>query len=200
MIENLTNEVWMPVFQTDDYTAPYEISNLGRVKNAKHDRLLKFSIIRGHERFTVYRKRGKPRNINLMVARLVLLSFVGPGPDDKPFARHRNGIGNDNRLTNLIWSDRGEIANSRDFEYNHHVKGDRQSNAKYTWGQVNRVRELQATGMFAKQIHTMLPEINLHAIKRFMYRQGAWDLTQVEQRTIYRRKQKLKEALNESSR
>lgn len=46
------------------------------------------------------------------VHRLVLLTFVGPAPAERPFGLHKDDDPNNNRLTNLYWGDRP--ANSHD--------------------------------------------------------------------------------------
>lgn len=57
-------------------------------------------ISRKGYRFVHVRIGGKRRKVN--VATLVLLAFRGPRPDGME-ACHENGVGSDNRLTNLRW-------------------------------------------------------------------------------------------------
>lgn len=178
MITNLTNEVWLPVYQQDQYAFEYEVSNMGRVRNATRHRILKGTPVRnGHLKVCFY--IGPDEVKYWYVGRVVLLSFLGP-EEHKPYARHRNGVGNDNRLTNLVWSTALEVAEMRDWELDHHNKGERQSQAKYTWGQVERVRALYKQGMTPKQLRAMFPEIPRGAISRFLWKVGSWDKTQKE--------------------
>ncbi len=84
----------------------YRVSDTGVVVGpaGKPLRPTKCSPPRG-ARFTylkvgIYRQRKRHW---FFVQRLVLLAFVGPPPDDKPDAGHRNHDAHDNRLANLEW-------------------------------------------------------------------------------------------------
>lgn len=197
MIYNFEDEAWVPVYQSELYSQPYKVSNYGRVCNTRSGRFLKPDPVhKGHLRITLH--LGKHRGKQYLISRLVLLSFVGP-EEGKPRARHRNGIPGDNRLTNLCWSTFQEVADMRDWKLNHHRKGDNQSNAKLTWGQVNRLRDLHKQGIKPKQLDRMFPEITPNAIRRVLYRRGSWDLTQKEQRAVRRHQKKLLGALNDTT-
>lgn len=43
------------------------------------------------------------KQICISIARLMLLTYVGPPPKDRPWALHRNDVRADNKLSNLYW-------------------------------------------------------------------------------------------------
>lgn len=118
MLTNLekTSEQWKPVV---GYEGLYEVSDRGRVKRVKDapgtwvGRILKPGVIKGH---AFVRLSGKTRQVH----RLMLESFVGPAPDNKPLALHRDDDGLHNVLTNLYWGSysdnkKDEVRNGRNF-------------------------------------------------------------------------------------
>lgn len=100
MIEDLLNEIWMPVV---GFEGLYEVSDQGRVKSlfTKKERIIKpFTNNSGYLRVNLHKKGQKPKKF--YVHRLVALSFI-PNPLNKPEANHQNGNTLDNRLENLNW-------------------------------------------------------------------------------------------------
>lgn len=74
------------------------------------------------------------------IHRLILLTFIGPAPRDKPHGAHENGDSLDNRLENLAWKSAKENQHDR---YRHgtigHLRGE-QVNHKLTAAQVIEIR------------------------------------------------------------
>lgn len=84
----------------------------------------------------------RPRTFNLHT--LILLTFVGPRPSGHQ-CRHLNGIGTDNRLSNLRWGTAAENAADR-IRHGTTAKGERQGRAKLTDDQVLTIRRLRREG------------------------------------------------------
>lgn len=75
----------------------YEVSNMGRVRNAKTGRILKpFDSGNGYLRIDL------GRNCRVKVHRLVALAFCGPRRR-RPVVNHINRDRHDNRASNLEW-------------------------------------------------------------------------------------------------
>src|SRR4051794_21199428 len=89
-------EVWKQVPGLKNY----EVSNLGRVKVKGHVRQTT-----GRGQFTIY-LNGKARWFS--TARLVLLAFIGPAPEGRPWALHKDDISEHNNLHNLYWGSPNE--------------------------------------------------------------------------------------------
>lgn len=100
---NYVTEVWLPV---KDYEGLYEVSNLGRVKNAIIGKILKQKIDRyGYLHVCLY--KGVERKKTYMVHRLVAQAFLGDCPDGYE-VDHINTIRDGNMLCNLRYVTRKE--------------------------------------------------------------------------------------------
>lgn len=88
------SERWLPVPGSEGY----EVSDQGRVRNARTGRLLAGHSDRGYRRVNL----GAARRAR--VHELVLLAFVGPRPE----GLHGDGDRANNALANLRWGTRAE--------------------------------------------------------------------------------------------
>lgn len=142
-------ETWKAI---PGYEGLYECSDLGNVRSL--DRVVagpggRPKRLKGKELSqacgkwpylgVILSKEGKHRTVETQ--RLVLLTFVGPGPD-KADACHNNGRPGDNRLCNLRWDTR--LKNVRDrFLHGRQTRGENHSTAKLTEAQALEIRNLR---------------------------------------------------------
>ena len=105
-------EIWRTV---KDYPL-YSVSNLGRLKNNKTQKILKGGLDIYGYRIAILCNNGKRKSKT--IHRLIAEAFID-NPDNKPQVNHINGDKSDNRLENLEWMTAGE--NTRDA--NRHGKG-----------------------------------------------------------------------------
>ena len=107
------SETWLPIA---GYEGLYEVSDQGRVRSlgryyspgwpGSKPRWLAGRIMRQAPSQGRYRTIALSRDSHsrtFPVHHLVLTAFVGPRPSSEMHACHNNGIGTDNRLTNLRW-------------------------------------------------------------------------------------------------
>lgn len=116
----LIKEIWkiIPGFER------YEASTFGQIRFAKTGKIRKPSVHRTHhgKEYLVVTlkdisagrtKNGYTRTINLKIGRVVLQTFVGPAPSDKPLCLHNDDDGFNNRLDNLRWGNHAENQKER---------------------------------------------------------------------------------------
>lgn len=77
----------------------YSISDCGRVRNDKKNKILNFGIINGYHKVMIYNGGGYK---NFLVHRLVAQAFI-PNPNNYPIINHKNEIRSDNCVENLEW-------------------------------------------------------------------------------------------------
>lgn len=93
-------EKWKPIA---GYEALYEISDHGRVRNAKTGQLRKTQTHKTGYVYVLLCKRGRdPYCEFAIVHRLVALAFIGAPPPNHE-VNHKNGIKADNHADNLEW-------------------------------------------------------------------------------------------------
>ena len=91
-----------------DFEGLYEISNLGKVKNLKTNRILKTQILK-----IGYNSVNLCKNSKLTtkyIHRLIAIAFI-PNLQNKVEVNHINGIKTDNRILNLEWATHKENIN-----------------------------------------------------------------------------------------
>ena len=92
-------EVWRTV---PDWPT-YEVSSLGRVRNASTLRPLTLQVFERDPYPAVVLKQKPRKPARFRVHVLVLLAFVGPKPSQESQARHLDGNRKNNRIDNLAW-------------------------------------------------------------------------------------------------
>jgi hypothetical protein len=93
----LPEEVWFPLKY---YELTYEISSFLRIRIKKTKRILfGWKTNNGYIEVELA-KNGKRKKLKLH--RLIAIQFI-PNPENKEQVNHKNGIRDDNRITNLEW-------------------------------------------------------------------------------------------------
>ena len=134
-LENLDGEVWRPIVGYKNY----QISNFGRVKSFKQDKIIirkpKLNV-QGYLRVDLC-KGGKQKDFR--VHRLVAQAFI-PNPDNKPEVNHIDGYKMNCFVGNLEWATR--LENQRHALANNLIKlGEDSINAKLINEQVKYIRQ-----------------------------------------------------------
>lgn len=93
----MDQEIWKDI---DGYKGLYQISNLGRVKSLRQNRIMKpSSNEKGYLRVGLTKNKEYK---TVKVHRLVAIAFIS-NPHNKSEINHINNIRNDNRADNLEW-------------------------------------------------------------------------------------------------
>ena len=92
----LNEEIWKPV---KNFERLYTVSNTGKVKNIKNNKILKERDLRGYKRVSLYEnKKGHDKRIH----RLVGEAFID-NPGNKPEINHKDKNRSNNNVNNLEW-------------------------------------------------------------------------------------------------
>lgn len=90
-------EVWKDI---EGYEGLYQVSNLGRVKNSRTGRILKFGKHKNGYLQVILCKNGKTKHY--YIHRLVAKTFI-PNPQNKPEVNHIDENKENNHVENLEW-------------------------------------------------------------------------------------------------
>lgn len=106
------SEAWKPI---PGYEGLYEVSDEGRVRSLRSGKLMKGTSQYGYRKVVLC---ANARQDQWQVHRLVMLAFVGPGPEGS-IVRHLNDVKDDNRLANLSYGTSSDNAYDRVRNGNH---------------------------------------------------------------------------------
>lgn len=101
----MKNEIWKDII---GYKGHYMVSNLGRIKSFKRKK--EGAILKLQKTHEGYMHIGLSLNgakKTLMVHRLVGFAFI-KNPNNKPCINHKDGIKDNNNLSNLEWVTKSE--------------------------------------------------------------------------------------------
>lgn len=97
------NEIWKPI---NGYNGDYEVSNMGRVKSIKRNKMLKPMKKRsGYYAVGLY-KDAIRKYVSLH--RVVAFAFLGDPPEGKDQINHKDGDKSNNCVNNLEWCNQSE--------------------------------------------------------------------------------------------
>ena len=143
------------MWKTIEFEPNYEVSTCGKVRNkeTKHVKSLRFSSA-GYLRVTPY-----PSGKTYQIHRLVALTFLKDNYEKDLVVNHKNGIKEDNNLSNLEW-----VTPKRNF---HHaienglyvrpdISGTRNPSSKWTEDDILEIRVLSKKGLSVKEISEKL--------------------------------------------
>lgn len=130
------NEVWKDI---KGFRGLYQVSNTGKVKSLRYNKILKFSINgKGYlqVQFTVNYKF-----TTFKVHRLVAQAFI-PNPENKPEVNHKDGNKLNNNDWNLEWNTTLENnLHARKTGLSKFLRGEDSSNVKLTEKEVLQIRK-----------------------------------------------------------
>ena len=144
-------EEWKKIYYNGEKTK-YSVSNKGRVKNRKTDKILKPSLTnKGY--YNVHLSIDGDA-ITTLVHRLVAMAFI-ENPEDKAFVNHKDGCKTNNKVSNLEWA-----TPSENVIHSYQVLGNRtgeDSNFNvYPEEFIRQICELLQDGHTNKEIREML--------------------------------------------
>ena len=133
------NEIWLPIIAFPELQDWYYISSYGRVYSRLYDCIVRTRHVgRGYLIVTLRRKNNTP--VDILVHRLVMMTFNPiPNPEEMQ-VNHINGIKTNNGLANLEWTTNSE---NMIHAYNHglYKKGEDASFSVLTNNQVELICE-----------------------------------------------------------
>lgn len=137
IVRHADGEEWRAVV---GYEGRYEVSSLGRVRSLVRRKVRIMTPTPRASGYLGVTLRNHPAPVvTRTVHTLVLNAFRGPKPTPEHQSAHDDGVGTNNRLTNLFWKTPAE--NSADRErHGTWVRGERQHLSKLTAAQVLEIR------------------------------------------------------------
>ena len=158
--ENICNEIWEPVQSLNN---KYEVSNLGRFRNATTKKILKqFENKYGY--MILQTRPEKYHTVNIRIHRVVAEVFLGQCPDGY-VVNHKDGNKKNNHVDNLEYvtsSQNNQHALDNNLRHPANMKeysprGEQHYNAKITKETVYEILELKnSTGFGCRRIANML--------------------------------------------
>lgn len=141
-------EVWKDI---EGYEGKYQVSTLGRVRNARTDKIRKLQPNKkdGYIYLTLCRSKIDQKKVK--VHRLSAFAFI-ENPLNKPFVDHIDGNKHNNNVENLRWVTFQENITAAWETGLYHMKNEMHPHAKLKNVEVVRIRELLKTGMTCKEI------------------------------------------------
>ena len=107
-ITGIINEEWRSV----SGNANYQVSNIGRVRNVKTEKILKPRIGGGGKCYLIVALYKDNTRANSYIHRLVAQEFI-ENPDNKKYVDHIDHNGTDNTILNLRWVSNSENSMNR---------------------------------------------------------------------------------------
>lgn len=96
-------EVWKRlIYQGKDYGDYYEVSNLGKIRNAKTKKIRKENVLPKGYCFVTGSLGSRNQKITFKNHRVVAETFL-PNPDNLPEVNHKDGNKLNNQVSNLEW-------------------------------------------------------------------------------------------------
>ena len=165
---SLRGEIWKAI---PGFEGLYQVSNKGRIKSVGRwkfarpnescrqwvrERILKLGTHKAGYKIASPCKNGTAKPIGVHC--LVLLAFVGPKPNPRYEACHKNGKPADNRLENLRWGTPKDNAQDRTRHGRSgrwHPHGSKSSLAVLTEEAVLKIRRLHQNGKKREELATL---------------------------------------------
>lgn len=117
-------EIWKDV---KNYEGLYQISNIGRVKSIRTNRILKSNLLQG---YPIVQLCVNNNRHTFEIHRLIANAFI-PNPNNYPFVNHINEDRTDNRIENLEWCNQKMNVNHSKRKMFHKVNEEDYYGSKY---------------------------------------------------------------------
>lgn len=157
----------------DGMELPYEISEYGRVKSLRQNKLLRVEHIRsGYLRVKIYNPFNHTSK-KFLVHRLVAFAYL-PNPNHYTDVNHINGVKTDNHVKNLEWCTRSyNVKHAFEHGLIKPKYGENCPTHKYTSKQIKKVcKLLSKTNLSVPEI-SKITEVSSNTIRSILY-QKTW--------------------------
>jgi hypothetical protein len=132
-------EIWKPIKNYPDYI----ISNTGKIKSFKSNKLLKFSLTGTTIKYYSVYLRNKNGLKHFYIARLVLIHFLGNPPSSKHETNHIDFNPLNNNINNLEWVTSKENSQHSRLQMSFAKQGEKHPKAKFTDKQALEIKILR---------------------------------------------------------